>query len=132
MLVEVVVALMVLVVGAFSVFALLTISIQTDAESAHYTMARAAAQQELDWVRRSVYTSISGTPTVGSYSADPSTLPPKATVTGPTLTAVNDSSGKTIPNLSLVTVAISWPEPGRGSDSVTMDTYVSANGMDLH
>ena len=114
---EVISALTVLVVGAFAVFSLVTLSIQSDAESAHISQARAAAQQQLEWARQNGAASIAATPTIPTTA-----LPPGATVSFTT-------AATSITGLTDATVTINWTEPGRGQESVTLETYVATGGL---
>jgi prepilin-type N-terminal cleavage/methylation domain-containing protein len=122
-LIEMVAAMTLLVVGAFAVFTLLLLSIQTDSESADYSMARAAVQQQLEWYRKTPYASITSVPAVTG-----ATLPVGGTLTS-TVTPNATVGGVSITGLYCVTVTVSWTEPGRGSDSVSMNTYIGQNGL---
>lgn len=146
-LLEVISAMTLLVVGAFSVFSLLLTAIQMDMQSAHFSSARSIAQQQIEYVRSLSWNTITGlynsqtfdangipqglaAPLSNSQPASPFTyrmlsqLPAgAATVTfGNAVTGANTSYRDVI-------VTVKWIEPGRGQSSVTNDTLVTDGGI---
>jgi prepilin-type N-terminal cleavage/methylation domain-containing protein len=124
-LVELVIALVVMVIGVTATFSLTLIAIQADSESAHFTIARATAQREMELIRTKVWSAMPNV--AGSTVSVPTTLP-NGTV-GVTVQPENTSSQS---GLDLVTITVSWVEPGHGSDSVAMDTWVTDGGLNTH
>ena len=129
--VEIMCAMTLLIVGAFSVFTLIIQSIESNMESSHYSTARAIAQREMEEIRTKVWTSM---PTPNN--ADPINPTPAYTIDGVssllpagvgTYLVTSSQTG-----LDLVTITITWTEPGRGTDSIILDTYVTENGLNSH
>ena len=143
---EVMAALALLLIGAYAVFALLVISIQSDMESAHLAIARAFAQQELESVRSIDYSGIGGEtiPNCGtalSILAQGTTISSNNATSVTTPTALPSGSGKlwivaqntgTQTGLVLATFQVTWTEPGRGADAETYATYIVPGGISSH
>ncbi len=113
---EMICALTILVIGVFGVFVLLISSIQTNAECGHFSIARAAAEQQIESARM--------------FGFNSESLVTKSTIlpTGGAETFnVAVFNGQV--DVHQVTVTISWPEPGRGSDSITLSTLLVRGGL---
>ena len=118
-LIEVIAALTVLVIGAVGVFALLTMSIQSDSQTADSATARDIAQQQIEQIRCS-----NALPTPSTVDVS-SQLPGGACSTTVT---TQQAPGQT--TLDLVTVTVTWTE-NNGIHTLTLETYMSAGGVTM-
>lgn len=117
-LIEIMAALTLMVIGAFSLYSLLFLAIQCDSESAHYAVARTIAQNQIDLIRCSNALPTASVPSISS-------LIPGGTCS----ISVSAQQTGSQPVMDLVTVTIKWPEPGRGTDTVSVWTYMCVGGV---
>ncbi|MCA1596678.1 MAG: hypothetical protein LC772_09685 [Chloroflexi bacterium] len=119
---EVLSAMSLLVVGAFSSFSLLTLAIECDKEAADFTTARTIATTQLEAIRASQTRLAAGSTSISGVSTSLGTG-----ATGTLSVTREESTGQTA--LDLVTVTLTWPEPGRGTVSLTDSTFVCSGGV---
>lgn len=119
---EILSALTLLVVGAFSSFALLALSIECDKEAADFSAARTIATTQFETLRASQNRPAAGTTTIAGVTTQLG-----SPATGTMVVTHEETTGQTA--LDLVTVTLTWREPGRGTVTLTNSTYICSGGV---
>ena len=132
-------ALTVLLVGAFAAFSLFVISIQLDVEANHRAVARALIQQMFEDIRSTSVLPATGatvlTATSPQVTGNPSLSALWTKLPGGTITrtinwvTATGTVSASLTGLLDVSYTATWPEPGHGQVSVTLDSYVTLNGV---